>query len=171
MLRSGNRHSECASAAPKRGPRRCPKVSNPQGVHAPLHVKAIDPRRANACNSTVPSPSGTDMFVSQDAAAAIRTPPSKMVKQDILPRLLKWIPRPIPSSLDECDGTPHRAAMIDKLARASSATRLPDLDPAFAIPAVASTEEIIRAYELRRQLKQRYSHRPNRPVCLWLCRC
>jgi hypothetical protein len=40
-------------------------------------------------------------------------------------------------------------------------------DPSLAAPVVASPAEVIRARELREQLKKKYSNRPSQPCSLW----
>jgi hypothetical protein len=40
-------------------------------------------------------------------------------------------------------------------------------DPALVAPVIASSAEVLRARELREQLKKRYSDRPSQPCSLW----
>jgi len=40
-------------------------------------------------------------------------------------------------------------------------------DPSLVVPVMASPAEILRARELREQLKKKYLNRPSEPCCLW----
>jgi len=48
-----------------------------------------------------------------------------------------------------------------------SRSRVPGGDPRLVAAVIASPEDILRAREIREQLKKEYSDRPNQPSSLW----